>query len=175
MEGGRRPRLRSPHDREIGRLAVPAFGALIAEPLYLLVDTAIVGHIGTRQLGGIAVAAIVLTATFGIFNFLAYTTTGTVARHLGAQDQRAAAEHGIDGMWLAAGLGVLLTLAGLALVGPITAAMGASPRVRPFAEEYLRISLLGAPFMLVTLAGAGTSAGSRTRAPPSPSRSAPTS
>lgn len=155
MEPGWRTRLTSPHDREIGRLAVPAFGALIAEPLYLLVDTAIVGHLGTRQLGGIAVAAIVLTATFGIFNFLAYTTTGTVARHLGARNARAAAEHGIDGMWLAAGLGVVLMAAGLVLVGPITAAMGASARVRPFAEEYLRISFVGAPFMLVTLAGAG--------------------
>ena len=79
---------RSPHDREIVRLALPAFGALIAEPLYLLADTAIVGHLGTRQLGGIAIAAIVLTATFGIFNFLAYTTTGTVARHVGAGDER---------------------------------------------------------------------------------------
>ena len=68
--------IRSPHDREIVRLALPALGALIAEPLYLLSDTAIVGHLGTKPLGGIAVAAIVLTAVFGIFNFLAYTTTG---------------------------------------------------------------------------------------------------
>ena len=88
--GGRRRAWRSPHDREIVRLALPAFGALIAEPLYLLADTAIVGHLGTRPLGGIAIAAIVLTATFGIFNFLAYTTTGTVARHVGAGDERAA-------------------------------------------------------------------------------------
>ncbi len=146
---------RSPFDREIMRLAVPAFGALIAEPLYLLADTAIVGRLGTRQLGGIAIAAIVLTAVFGIFNFLAYTTTGTVARHLGASNERAAAEHGIDGMWLAAGLGLLLTTAGIAAVPLIVRAMGASAGVAPFAEEYLRISLVGAPFVLVALAGAG--------------------
>ena len=66
---------RSPHDREIVRLAVPAFGALVAEPLYLLADTAIVGHLGTNQLAGFAVAGTVLTAAFGIFNFLAYSTT----------------------------------------------------------------------------------------------------
>jgi len=147
--------VRSPHDREIVRLALPAFGALIAEPLYLLADTAIVGHLGTRPLGGIAIAAIVLTAVFGIFNFLAYTTTGTVARHLGAGDHRAAAEHGIDGVWLAAALGVGLTVVGLGTVPLVVDAMGASAAVRPFATEYLRISLLGAPFVLTSLACAG--------------------
>ena len=134
---------------------MPAFGALIAEPLYLLADTAIVGHLGTRELGGIAIASIVLTAVFGIFNFLAYTTTGTVARHIGAEDPRSAAEHGIDGMWLAAGLGVGLSALGLLLVPVIVDVMGASNAVRPFASDYLRISLLGAPFVLVALASAG--------------------
>ena len=64
-------RWRSPYDREILRLAVPALGALVAEPLYVLVDTAIVGHLGTRQLAGLAVSGIVLTAAFSVFNFLA--------------------------------------------------------------------------------------------------------
>ena len=49
-------RLRSPFDREIARLAIPALGALIAEPVYILTDTAIVGHLGTPQLAGMAVA-----------------------------------------------------------------------------------------------------------------------
>jgi putative MATE family efflux protein len=152
---GRTRRWRSPHDREIVRLALPAFGALIAEPLYLLADTAIVGHLGTRPLGGIAIAAIVLTATFGIFNFLAYTTTGTVARHVGAGDERAAVEHGIDGVWLAIGLGLALTVFGVITVPFITSAMGASHAVEPYAAEYLRISLLGSPFVLIALACAG--------------------
>ena len=149
------PARRSEHDRVIMALAVPAFGALIAEPLYLLADTAIVGHLGVRQLGGLAVAGIVLTAIFGIFNFLAYSTTGAVARQLGAGNRRAAAEQGIDGLWLAAGLGILLTLAGILLAPVIVDVMGASHSIRPFALTYLRISLLGAPFVLVALAGAG--------------------
>ncbi len=152
---GTTARWRSGHDREIVRLAVPAFGALIAEPLYLLVDTAIVGHLGTRQLGGIAIASIVLTAVFGIFNFLAYSTTGTVARRIGGEDARAAAEHGVDGVWLAAALGVGLSIVGLATVPTVIDVMGASNAVRPFATEYLSISLLGAPFVLVALASAG--------------------
>ena len=151
----RLPARRSAHDRDIVRLAVPAFGALIAEPLYLLADTAIVGNLGIRPLGGLAVAGIVLTATFGIFNFLAYSTTGAVARQLGAGNQRAAAEQGIDGIWLATGLGIVLTIAGVLLAPVIVDVMGASASVRPFALTYLRISLLGAPFVLIALAGAG--------------------
>jgi putative MATE family efflux protein len=149
------PVRRSPHDREILRLAVPALGALAAEPLYILVDTAIVGHLGTNPLAGLAVAGTVLTATFAIFNFLAYSTTGAVARQLGAGNRRAAAEVGVDGLWLATGLGVLLTVLGLALAPVIVDVMGASDRVHPFAQTYLLISVLGAPALLVTLAGAG--------------------
>jgi putative MATE family efflux protein len=149
------PVRRSPHDREILRLAVPAFGALAAEPLYILVDTAIVGHLGTNPLAGLAVAGTVLTATFAIFNFLAYSTTGAVARQVGAGNRRAAAELGVDGLWLATGLGLALTLLGLVFAPVVVDAMGASDRVHPFAETYLRISILGAPALLITLAGAG--------------------
>jgi putative MATE family efflux protein len=149
------PARRSPHDREIVRLALPAFGALAAEPLYILVDTAIVGHLGTNPLAGLAVAGTVLTATFAIFNFLAYSTTGAVARQVGAGNRRAAAEQGVDGFWLAAGLGIALTVLGLALSPLIVDAMGASTRVHPFADTYLRISIIGAPALLIALAGAG--------------------
>jgi putative MATE family efflux protein len=148
-------RRRSPHDREIARLAVPALGALIAEPLYLLADTAIVGRLGTRPLAGLAVAGAVLNAAFTIFNFLAYSTTASVARHVGAGDRRRATEVGVDGMWLAVALGAALTLLGLVLAPMVADVMGASTGVRPYAVTYLRISILGAPLLLLTLAGAG--------------------
>jgi putative MATE family efflux protein len=146
---------RSEHDREILRLAVPAFGALAAEPLYVLADTAIVGRLGTRPLGGLAVASTVLIAAFGVFNFLAYGTTAAVARRVGAGDDRGAAEHGIAGLWFALALGVALAVVGLLASGAIVDAMGASADVAPYARTYLRISLLGAPFVLLALAGTG--------------------
>ena len=143
------------YDREIARLAVPALGALAAEPLYLLADTAIVGHLGTRPLAGLAVAGSVLTAAFSVFNFLAYSTTAGVARQLGAGHRKDAAESGVDGCWLAVGLGLVLTVLGLALAPVIVDVMGASTSVTPFAVTYLRISILGAPALLLALAGAG--------------------
>ena len=149
------PARTSPHDREIWRLALPAFGALAAEPLYVLADTAIVSQLGTRPLAGLAVAGIVLTAAYSLFNFLAYSTTAAVARQYGAGDLRRAAEFGIDGMWLALGLGTVLLVLGVACAPWIVDTMGASAHVHPYAVTYLRISALGAPAYLVALAATG--------------------
>lgn len=164
----RRPRILrgGQHDREIVRLAVPAFGALVAEPLYVLADTAVVGRLGTDPLAGLAISGIVLTSVFGIFNFLAYGTTAAVARRIGAGDRKRAAEQGVDGMWLGVLLGLALMVVGLLLAPWIVDAMGASDAVRPYALTYLRISLLGAPFMLVTLAGTGYLRGCQNTATP---------
>ena len=149
------PPRRARHDREILRLAVPALGALTAEPIYVLVDTAIVGHLGTEPLAGLGIAGTVLTTLFGVFNFLAYGTTAAVARRIGAGDRKAAVEQGMAGVWLAIGLGATLTCAGMLLAPAIVDAMGASGDVRPFALTYLRISLLGAPMVTIMLAGVG--------------------
>jgi putative MATE family efflux protein len=149
------PRWRSPHDREIARLAIPAFGALIAEPLYVLTDTAIVGHLGTPQLGGLAVASSILLTLYAVFVFLAYGTTAAVSRLVGAGDERAAAAQGIQAMWLALGIGVVVMVAGLVLAEPLVGLLGAEGAVRANALVYLRISLLGVPALLLTLAGTG--------------------
>jgi len=148
-------RLATGHDREILRLAVPAFGALVAEPLFLLSDSAIVGHLGTAQLGGLGVAGQALSTLVYLCVFLAYGTTAGVARQIGAGDTRAAIRQGIDGMWLAVAIGAVLIVAGWPLVPWIVDAFGASPAVTPYAETYLRVSLFGIPSMLVVLAGTG--------------------
>ena len=143
------------HRREILRLAVPAFLALIAEPLFLLADSAIVGHLGTAQLAGLGVASGALVTAAGIFVFLAYGTTSVVARHLGAGDDRAAIGAGIDGLWLSVGLGAVTAVVTALAARPICAAFGASPAALEQATTYLRISALGLPAMLVILAVTG--------------------
>ena len=84
------------HDREILRLAVPAFLALVAEPLFLLADAAIVGHLGTPELAGLGIAAVVLQTAVGLCIFLAYGTTASVARRVGAGDEKGALAQGVD-------------------------------------------------------------------------------
>lgn len=143
------------HDREIVTLAVPAFGALVAEPLFVMADSAIVGHLGTAQLAGLGVASALLTTAVSVFVFLAYATTAAVARRVGAGDLPAAIRQGMDGIWLA----VLLGAAVIALVLPLAPAIvdlfGASSTAAPYAITYLRISALGIPAMLVVLAATG--------------------
>ncbi|MFF0265938.1 MATE family efflux transporter [Kribbella sp. NPDC004536] len=142
-------------DREILRLAVPAFFALVSEPLMLLADSAIVGHLGTPQLAALGVAGTILQTLVGICVFLAYGTTSAVARRIGAGDHKGALAQGIDGLWLALLLGVVLALLGVALAPQAIAAFDPSPEVAGYAITYLRISCLGIPSMLLLLAAAG--------------------
>ena len=144
-----------PTDREIVRLAVPALGALAAEPLYVLVDTAIVGHSGTPQLGGLAVASTLILSGYTVFIFLAYGTTGTVARLLGAGHRERAAAQGVQAMWLALGIGGALALAGLLAASPLVSAMGATGDVARYARTYFLISMVGLPSLTLVLAGTG--------------------
>src|SRR5689334_14576736 len=103
-----------PVDRQIFRIALPAGFALVSEPLMVLADTAIVGHLGTTPLAGLAVASTVLNALVGLCIFLAYGSTAAAARSHGAGDVREAHAIGISALWLAGGLGVLLTAGVLA-------------------------------------------------------------
>ncbi|TQF04317.1 MATE family efflux transporter [Kitasatospora acidiphila] len=149
---------RGPHrryDREILALAIPAFGALVAEPLFLIGDSAIVGHLGTAQLAGLGVAGTALTTLTGVFVFLAYATTAAVARRIGAGDRRAAVQQGLDGLWLAVLLGLPLALLCYLLAPGVAGALGASSTAAPYAVTYLRISALGIPAMLLVLAATG--------------------
>lgn len=142
-------------DREIVRLALPALLALVAEPLFLLADAAIVGRLGTLPLAGLGLAAAIIQTIVGLCIFLAYGTTATVARRLGAGDLRAALTQGIDGTWLAIGIGVVATALALLLSGPLVAAFGAGPEVSAYALDYLRPALLGTTPVLVMLASTG--------------------
>ena len=144
-----------PVDRELLRLAVPALGALLAEPLYVLADTAVVGHLGTTELGGLAVASAALLFGYGLCIFLAYGTTAAVARLTGAGEVDRAAHQAVQGLWLALALGVVLALLGAAFATPVLRLLGADGETLPQAGTYLRISLLGAPAMLMMLAGVG--------------------
>lgn len=142
-------------DRDILRLAVPALGALVAEPLFLLADTAMVGHLGATPLAGLGLASAILQTIVGLMVFLAYATTPSVARRLGAGDERGAVASGIDGLWLALGLGALLALGGWAASPWLAGAFGASAAVTAEAVTYLSISMIGLPAMLVVFAATG--------------------
>jgi len=148
-------RLRSPHDREILRLALPALGALAAEPVYVLVDTAIVGHLGRPQIAALGLAGTVLSGAFTIFNFLTYGTTAIVARAAGAGQQERAARLAAQALWLSLAIGIALVAVCEAAASPMLSVLGAHGRSGAYALSYFRIAALGLPAALLALAGQG--------------------
>jgi putative MATE family efflux protein len=146
-------------DRRVIALALPALGTLAAEPLYRLVDTAVVGRLGTDQLGGLAIAVSVLSLVIASSNFITYGTTERVARRLGANQQAEAANVGFQAVWLAAIVGVAAVPALVFAARPLASALGADGEVLDFAVQYLRIAALSVPFVVVSLAAQGVQRG----------------
>ncbi len=146
-------------DRQIVRVAVPAFFALVTEPLMLLADTAIVGHLGTPELGGLSAASVVLGTVVGLCIFLAYGSTAVVSRHHGAGDERTAHSLAISGLWLALLLGGVLAVVTAGTSGPLSGALSSSNQVAGLAQDYLVISALAVPAMLLILAATGAMRG----------------
>jgi putative MATE family efflux protein len=146
-------------DRRILGLALPALGSLAVEPLYVLVDTAIVGRLGTAQLGGLALAATVLGFIVAGCNFLTYGTTERVARRLGAGRHAEAANVGVQTMWLSTMVGIVV--APMVAVGApwLTRALGGDGAVLEHGSTYLRIGALGIPFVVLALGAQGVQRG----------------
>ncbi len=146
----------APATRSVPSLALPALVVLAAEPLYLLVDTAVIGNLGTTALGGLAVGGGLLAWAAALLNFLAYGTTARAARRAGSGDRAGAVGEGVQATWLALGLGLVVTLVFQLLAGPLTRALagGAGP-VAAAGEQWLRVASLGVPLLLVSLAGNG--------------------
>src|SRR5438105_790101 len=153
-------------DRRIAALAIPALGTLAIEPLYVLVDTAIVGRLGTIPLGGLALATTVLTTLLWAFNFLSFGTTARVAFLTGRADAEGAAGVAAQGLWLCVAIRIPLA-AFVALGGrALASGLGGHGATLAAATTYLRISALGMPAVLIALVGQGHLRGlSDTRTP----------
>ena len=144
-----------PLAKQILALAVPALGALVAEPLFLMADTAIIGWLGTAELAGAALGVTVMHTVVGLMIFLAYSTTPAVARYVGAGKTAKALAAGRDGIWLALSLGTVLALIGLAAGEQVLQALGSTGEIHPHAYDYLLWSLPGLPAMLLVFAAVG--------------------
>jgi putative MATE family efflux protein len=141
--------------RQIAQLALPALGVLAAEPLYLLFDTAVVGRLGALSLAGLAIGGLILGMVGSQLTFLSYGTTARSARYFGADDLASAVTEGVQATWLGLGLGVLIVVVVQAAAVPLVAAIAGSADIAHAALPWLRIAILGAPAILVSLAGNG--------------------
>lgn len=142
--------------RQILNLAIPALGTLIAQPLFSAIDSAMVGHLGTAPLAGLALGSTILTTTVGVFIFLAYSTTAITAKHFGAGNLKAGLQAGLDALWLAIGLGVLTTIALLLAAPWVLQLMSPSAQTQPHAYAYLLYATPGLVGMFASFAATGT-------------------
>nr|WP_177242796.1 MATE family efflux transporter [Amycolatopsis marina] len=145
---------RVPPKRVLG-LAVPALGVLAAEPLYVLVDTAVVGHLGALPLAGLALGGVLLTLVSTQLTFLSYGTTARTARLHGAGRRAEAVSEGVQATWIAIAVGIVVLLAGQLLAGPVARGLSGDAQIAEQAASWLRIALFGAPLILITMAGNG--------------------
>ncbi|GAA0722170.1 MATE family efflux transporter Mmp [Dactylosporangium roseum] len=142
--------------RRVVALAVPALVVLAAEPLYVLVDTAVVGHLGRTQLAALAIGGSVMSLAVWLGTVLAYGTTGRAARRFGAGQRAAAVEEGVQATWLALAGGTTILLVLELIAGPLARALaGGAGAVADNAETWLRVAALGAPGLMLGTAGNG--------------------
>ena len=141
--------------RRIAALALPALVVLAAEPLYVLVDTAVVGHLGRVPLAAVAVGGTVMSVAVWFGTLMAYGTTGRAARRFGAGDRGAAVAEGVQASWLALATGALLVLLAQLFAGPVTRGLAADPAAAEAAAGWLRIASFGIPGLLLAAAGNG--------------------
>jgi putative MATE family efflux protein len=156
----------APTARRLLALSLSAFLVLAAEPLYLLVDTAVVGHLGPRPLAGLGVGAALMALLTIVGTFVEYGTTSRAARWYGAGRVDKAIDEGVQASWLAAVIGLVVVGAGEAFAGPLTGMLAGSSATQHAAESWFRIAVLGMPGVLLVLAGNGWMRGvQRTREP----------
>ncbi|MFC2626491.1 MAG: MATE family efflux transporter [Parascardovia denticolens] len=138
--------------RQLWSLALPTFGQLVAEPAFVLIDTAIVGHISTAALAGLSVGSTIILTAVGLCNFLAYSTTAHVAKLMGAGKEKEGLRSGVDGTWLALAIGLVLSLLLFLFAQPLCSAIGAKGEALGQAVLYTKAVVLGAPGMLMVYA-----------------------
>lgn len=141
--------------RRIAGLALPALGVLAAEPIYLLFDIAIIGRLGAVSLAGLAIGGLILSLVSSQLTFLSYGTTARSARFFGAGDRPAAVGEGVQATWLALALGLAIVIVVQAVAGPLVSVLAAGGDIADAALPWLRIAILAAPAILVSLAGNG--------------------
>lgn len=128
---------------------------LAAEPLYLLFDTAVVGRLGAVSLAGLAVGGLIVTVVASQLTFLSYGTTARAARFHGVGDRTAAVGEGVQATWLAAGLGLVVLLVVQLAAVPLVSVIGGPGPIADAALPWLRVAILAAPAILISLAGNG--------------------
>lgn len=144
----------------IATLTVSALAVLIAPPLYLLLDLAVVGRLGGEQLAALGVGTLVLSIVSTQLTFLSYGTTARSARRFGSGDPPGSVVEGVQASWIAVAVGVLIVAVAYPCAPVVMRLLvgTSSPESAAVAEDaagWLRIAMFGVPLILLSMAGNG--------------------
>jgi putative MATE family efflux protein len=144
-----------PTNNRILRLSLSALVVLIAEPLYLMLDLAVVGRLGGTDLAALGVGVLVLGVVSTQLTFLSYGTTARAAQKFGSGDRAGAVFEGMQATWIALGVGGAI-VAVVQLGAPwILSALTGGGSVAQEATSWLRIAVCGVPLILLSMSGNG--------------------
>ena len=147
--------------KEIFTLAVPALGALLADPLMSLIDTMFVGRIGVNELTALGPNAAIFQVIFQLFSFLSITTTGMVARHYVKFNEGCEiAEYKIRrsvsiSLFFSVAFGMVSLVALNCFASDILRLVGTPESLLATAAPYLRIRAFATPFVLASYCAQG--------------------
>ena len=141
--------------RTILGLALPALGVLAANPLYLLLDTAVVGRLGTAQLAALAAGTTIQSTVTTQLTFLSYGTTARSSRLFGAGKRDAAVAEGVQATWVAVLVGLCLATIIWLFAEPIAFALTNDHATAAQAATWMHVAAIAIPLTLIIMAGNG--------------------
>ncbi len=141
--------------REIFALALPALGVLAAMPLYLLLDTAVVGRLGGFELAALGAAVTIQSQVTTQLTFLSYGTTARSSRLFGAGDRRGAIAEGVQATWVALFVGMVIAVVMVLFAPWFTLWLSGNEEVSVVAAQWLRVAAISIPLVLIIMAGNG--------------------
>lgn len=135
----------------IGRLAVPTIISMLITSFYNMADTFFVGKLSTSATAAVGVVFPVMAIIQALGFFCGHGSGNSISRRLGSKDTLAARELASTGFFLAFTLGILLMILGLIFLEPLSYLLGSTDTILPYTKAYLRVILLGAPYMTAQL------------------------
>lgn len=141
----------APVSKTVLTMAVPTIVTMLVTSLYNMADTFFVGQIDTQSTAAVGIVFSVMFAIQAFGFFFGHGSGNYISRELGAQRHDTARRMAANGFFLSFFFGILLTIAGELMLGPLTVWLGSTPTIRPYTEQYMGIVLLGAPFLTASL------------------------
>lgn len=141
----------TPIPKLVCSLAVPTIISMLVTSFYNMADTFFVGKLDTQSTAAVGIVFSVMAIIQAVGFFFGHGSGNYISRKLGSKELEDASAMAANGFYLSLLCGVLIAFCGIIFLNPLSVALGSTPTILPYTRKYLRIILLGAPFMTSSL------------------------